>query len=76
MLRSFADHLGVAGGLQPFPRSRQVRSRIESFEASSAFSRVADCTLAEPSNGGLFVAVPQSMSAPPSTAAIDTGWIV
>ena len=46
--------LGEIGRWQPSPRSRRGGLRIDVFEARSAFTRVAACTLAEPPEAALF----------------------
>ncbi len=59
---------------QPSPIYRRVGFRIMSFEACSAFTHVAARTVAEPPSAAPCTEVLQSMSLPPSTAPIATGW--
>ena len=48
--------------------------RMTGFEACSAFTRVAACTLTEPPTAALLVGVLQTISLPPSPALAATGW--
>ena len=59
---------------QPSPRRRRVGFRITSFEACSAFTRVAARMVAEPPMATRSIEVLQTMSLPPSSAPIATGW--
>ena len=60
--------------LQPSPLFRRDGLRIARFEACSTFTRVAARMVAKPPKAARFIEVLQTMSLPPSSAPIATGW--
>lgn len=59
---------------QPSLFSRQVGFRIERFEACSAFTCVAARMVTGPPMATRYIGVLQTISLPPSSAPIATGW--
>ena len=64
----------LPGQWQPSPTYRRVGSRIPGFEACSAFTRVAARMVAGSPKATRSTEVLRTMSLPPSSAPIATGW--
>ena len=64
----------LPGQWQPSPTYRRVGSRIPGFEACSAFTRVAARMVAGSPKATRYTEVLRTMSLPPSSAPIATGW--
>ena len=64
----------LPGQWQPSPTYRRVGSRIPGFEACSAFTRVAARMVAGSPKAIRSTEVLRTMSLPPSSAPIATGW--
>ena len=67
-------HRSLPGQYQPSPIYRRVGLRIISFEACSAFTVVAARMVAKSPLATRFIGVLQTMSLPPPSAPIASGW--
>ena len=67
-------HRSLPGQYQPSPIFRRVGFRIISFEACSAFTVVAARMVAKSPLATRFIGVLQTISLPPPSAPIATGW--